>query len=206
MKILVTAFEPFGGRDVNASLGMLDLLKKPEEATLLQKHILPVNHKTAPAVLQQLLADIQPDAVVCMGEAGGIDWIQLERLAVNWMDFRIPDNSGVTMTDEKIIPDGESAYFSTLPLRQFEQVMLDNDLPVKISMSAGTYLCNQIFYTLMHWVNENQLNIPAGFIHLPAEMVGDEDNECALNCDLETGRIGIQSALALLSTQRSVSA
>jgi pyroglutamyl-peptidase len=187
MKILITAFEPFGNRIKNSSLAVLDQLSNEIGELNVIKEILPVEHKKAPAELISLLESHQPDAVICLGEAGGTDYVRLEFVALNWMDFRISDNSGVVKTDEKINPNGKSAYFSTLPLRNFEVTLTEKEIPVEISMTAGTFLCNQIFYVLMQYLDVNEIEIPAGFIHLPAGIVGDVDcdSECTLGLCVE---------------------
>lgn len=200
MKILLTAFEPFGDRSVNASAEVIKRLPITISDHEIVTAVLPVNHQTAPQKLEALLKDVKPDAVVCLGEAGGIDWIQLEFVAINWMDFRIPDNSGAAICDAMIYPEGKTAYFSSLPLRTFETLLKARHIPVKISMTAGTYLCNMIFYTLMEQVEQTQAAIPAGFIHLPAGVAGDgkETGECTLEICVE----GVITVLNGLSTHR----
>ena len=173
MKILLTAFESFGNRTVNASEAVIKKLPDSIDGFEIVTAVLPVDHETAPMRLVSIIDEHNPDAVICLGEAGGIDWLQLEFVAINWMDFRIPDNSGSTISDVMINPNGETAYFSTLPIRKFELTLNAKQIPVKISMTAGTYLCNMVFYTLMELVENCESVIPAGFIHLPAEIIGD---------------------------------
>jgi pyroglutamyl-peptidase len=174
MNILVTAFEPFGEREVNASLSVLHQLPDQIGKWNIIKEVLPVDYQSAPERVSLLLDTEQPQAVICLGEASGSDYLRLEFVAINWMDFRIPDNQGLSVTDQRISATGSTAYFSSLPLRKMEAILQDNDIPVKISTTAGTYLCNLVFYTLMHQLDETGISIPAGFIHLPAEVVGEE--------------------------------
>lgn len=196
MKILITAFEPFGERSVNASLQVLDGIVNEIGQHQIFKRTLRVDHVEAPTQLKSFLVEIQPDAVICLGEAGGSDYIRLEFVAINWMDFRIPDNAGKTMTDLRIIEGDRNAYFSTLPLRKFESRLKEKGIPVKISMTAGTYLCNQVFFTLMQYLDSIQVEIPAGFIHLPAEIMGDEAG--SKDCDLELCVKGVDLILEML--------
>lgn len=196
MKILITAFEPFGEREVNASMVVMNMLPEVIGQHQIVKEMLPVDHIAAPVTMESYLAEYQPDAVISLGEAGGTETIRLEFVALNWMDFRIPDNSGMIVTDKKISAEGDTAYFSTLPLRDIETRLKEKNLPVSISMTAGTFLCNQIFYTVMHSLANKPTTIPAGFIHLPAEIVGDEEGSA--NCDLELCVSGLNLILDLL--------
>jgi pyroglutamyl-peptidase len=167
MKILVTAFEPYGMRIKNTSQEVLRRLGRNCLRFEIVKLLLPVDTIKAPLTLIDILRKDDYQAIVCMGEASSIRWVQLERLAVNWLDFLIADNAGKQIVDQMITPDGPAAYFSSLPIREFESALKDQKIPVRISMSAGTYLCNQVFYTLMNFMDEESKDIPAGFIHLP---------------------------------------
>ena len=169
MKVLITGFEPFDKSPINPSQILVN--EAPEKfpgGIELGKAILPVEKTAGPQVLLEALNRHQPDAVICFGLAVGRPTISLERVAVNLMDYRIPDNTGETVQDQPIYPEGPAAYFSTLPLRAMQNALQANDIPAELSLSAGAYLCNQIFYTLMHHLAEQNQTIPAGFIHLPA--------------------------------------
>lgn len=202
MKILLTAFEPFGNRTQNTSQEVLMRAGETRTGSQVVKRLLPVDTVKGPATLIDILQNDTFQAVVCLGEAGSIRWVQLERLAVNWLDFAIADNAGAQIIDQMITPKGPNAYFSTLPLRKFEQTLKGRDIPVRISMSAGTYLCNQVFYTLMHFISENSMVIPAGFIHLPVyswnNQEGEQDDPCG---DREYQQIaeGIDELLEMLA-------
>jgi pyroglutamyl-peptidase len=169
MKILITGFEPFGESPLNPSQMLVE--SAPEhisaDVTLVQA-VLPVDKDGGPAELLAALEEHHPDAVLCFGLALGRATISLERVAVNLMDYRLPDNAGVTVQDTPIEPDGPAAYFSTLPLRVMLTALHDASIPAELSLSAGAYLCNQVFYTLMHTLTTQGQSIPAGFIHLPA--------------------------------------
>ncbi len=201
MKILLTAFEPHGKRTKNTSQEVLTKIKRTFSSFEIVKQLLPVDTINGPDTLLDLLKNDDYKAVGCMGEASSIRWVQLERLAVNWLDFPIPDNAGAQVVDQMIMPDGPAAYFSSLPIRKFENVLKDQAIPVRISMSAGTYLCNQVFYSLMHFLAEESMNIPAGFIHLPVyawnHNEGDVDVACA-NAEYEQIAAAIDNMTAIL--------
>ena len=169
MKILITGFEPFGKSPINPSQILIE--QAPESfpgGIELVKAILPVEKTAGPQALIDALERNQPEAVICFGLAEGRPVISLERVAVNLMDYRIPDNAGETVQDQPIIPNGPAAYFSSLPLRAMQAELRANNIPSELSLTAGAYLCNQVFYTLMHHLASHGQTTPAGFIHLPA--------------------------------------
>ncbi len=169
MKILLTGFEPFGESPLNPSELLVNAYSPPALSEItLSKQILPVDHDQAPRVLLAALQDHQPDGVISFGLAMGRVKISLEKVAINFKDYRMPDNAGITLQDQPIVVDGPVGYFSTLPLREFLPRLLEADIPAEVSLSAGSYLCNQVFYSMMHHIAINDLPIRAGFVHLPA--------------------------------------
>ena len=168
MKILITGFEPFGEYPLNPSQLLVHKLPDQRSHYTLVKDILPVHHALAPQKLITLLNEHQPDAVIAFGLASSRAMISLERVAINLLDYVIPDNAGVTFTNQAVVKDGPAAYFSTLPLEHLLTALKDAGIPAETSLSAGAYLCNQIFYHIMHKLATENLTIPAGFIHLPA--------------------------------------
>jgi len=116
-------------------------------------------------VLQAELERHAPNTVLCLGESGGRGKISLEHAALNWADARIPDHAGAQPRDVKVLERGPNALFSTLPNRALEARLKTLELPVEISYSAGTYVCNALFYNLMNWLEET--DVQAGFVHLP---------------------------------------
>ena len=168
MKILVTGFEPFGGSRINPSEQVICKLPGYSIPGIeIVTGLLPVDRDRGPAQLITLLQEHAPQAVLCLGEASRRPVISIERVGVNLMDYRIPDNAGQKIIDELIDPQGPAAYFATLPVRSIYEALLAAQIPVEMSMSAGAYLCNQVLYTLLHYVSKNRLDVPAGFIHLP---------------------------------------
>lgn len=167
-KLLVTAFEPFDGQSINPSLeaarvmtgvGFTDAIISVTE--------LPVNRFHATGVIINIVRETRPDIVIMLGEAGGRFRITPERVAINVDDFRIPDNAGNQPKGEPIAEDGPVGYFSTLPIRAITEQLLKADIPAAISNSAGVYLCNRIFYSVMHLIATEELPTTAGFIHVP---------------------------------------
>ena len=169
MKVLITGFEPFGKSPINPSQILVNDAPDTFPGGIeLFKAILPVEKTAGSEALIDALLRHQPDAVICFGLAEGRSAISLERVAVNLMDYRIPDNAGETVQDQPIAPNGPAAYFSTLPLRAMAAALHASNIEAGLSLTAGAYLCNQIFYTLMHHLATHGQAIPAGFIHLPA--------------------------------------
>jgi pyroglutamyl-peptidase len=126
-----------------------------------------VDHTRAADEVAHLVDELTPSAIVHLGLAGGRARIALERVAVNVMDFEIADNAGYRATGEPCVADGPPAYFSTLPLAAMLQALTAEGVPAYLSSTAGTYLCNQTFYTSRHLLESRGARIPAGFIHLP---------------------------------------
>ena len=167
-RILVSGFEPFGGEHVNPSMALINALADREIADVeLHTILLPVVRELADRALLAAIDERSPTAVLMFGEAGGRAQITPERVAINVDDYRIADNSGHQPRGEPVVGDGPVGYFSTLPIASMVRAMNDNGIPAQISDSAGTYLCNRIFYRSMHHLAQGQHNIRAGFIHLP---------------------------------------
>jgi pyroglutamyl-peptidase len=168
MKLLITGFEPFGGSDVNPSCEALRVLgEAPPDGIELHTALLPVEHRRGPEELLRNFEQNQPEAVICLGEAGRRMRLSIERVAVNLIDDQIPDNEGQLLVDSPVFPGGPAAYFVTLPVREMLQAILKAGVPAELSLTAGAYLCNQVLYTILHRLAEERLSIPAGFIHLP---------------------------------------
>lgn len=194
MHILLTAFEPFGGDAVNPTQHIVDRLAvEPPPGLQLTVSHLPVVAREATALVAETVRRIEPDAVVSLGLAAGYAEIAIERVAINVNDFRIPDNSGLLLRDEPVVPDGPIGYWSTLPVRaMFDRLQAEN-IPVKISNSAGAYVCNHLFYSVLHDIHTNGLTCRAGFIHVPylPEQVVEKPGTPALPFDVMTRAIGM---------------
>ena len=168
MNILITAFAPFQGEEINATMEALALLPDSIHGHTLCKHILPVEFGKAVEAAVSLVEEVQPDAVVCLGQASGRADITPERVAINVMDARIADNGGWQPCDVPVRADGPAAYFSTLPVKAMVQAMKENGVPASLSNTAGTFVCNDLMYGLLDHLAETGRRIPAGFIHIPA--------------------------------------
>lgn len=168
MKILLTGFEAFGQSNINPSERVVGRMAEWQfEEFELETAVLPVDRFRGPEALLACVEQSQPDGVVCLGEAGGRHAISIERVAINLLDFGIADNDGLIVQDEKIVADGPDAYFTTLPVRQLKQSLNEANIPAELSLSAGAFLCNQVTYSLLHYLAQRELAVPAGFVHLP---------------------------------------
>lgn len=167
-KLLLTAFEPFGGEGMNPSLEAARQMERVEfPGALVRVAELPVDRYRAVDIALDLIRASRPNIVIMLGEAGARYRINPERVAINIDDFRIPDNAGNQPKDEPIIEGGPVGYFSTLPIRAITERIVAAHIPAAISNSAGAHLCNRLFYSVMHLINSERLPVIAGFIHLP---------------------------------------
>lgn len=200
MCLLLTGFEAFGDSDTNPSERLVSTYQPENSLRIaITTATLPVDTRHAPLELLRLLEHVQPEAVVCFGEAAGRTAISVERIAINLLDFHIADNAGQRITDQPVIESAPAAYFSTLPLRSLVDELNQHAIPAELSQSAGSYLCNQVFFHLMHWVNHRIPHIPAGFIHLPSlpEQMAKRE-KCGPSMSLETSRRALDLILGHL--------
>ena len=167
MKILVTAFEPFGGELLNSSREALTLVDKKTAGADIIKLILPVVFGESARLLQTAVRREAPDAVLCLGEAAGRDCITPERVAINLEDARIPDNAGAAPQDRPVEPGGPDACFTTLPVKRMALAIREAGLPAMVSLSAGSFVCNHLMYSLLRFCQKEYPRTRAGFMHLP---------------------------------------
>lgn len=167
--VLVTGFDPFGGSTVNPSWDAIHALHgRTVAGRKLVGGELPTVFGRSLERLAELMAEHQPELVVCTGQAGGRAAISLERVAINVNDARIPDNLGAKPIDVPIIPDGPAAYFTSLPIKAMLQALLDAGINAEVSQTAGTFVCNHVFYGLMHLLARPQWQgTRGGLIHVP---------------------------------------
>lgn len=159
MRILVTAFEPFGGSDTNISQRVLDAIQAD-----VAKLLLPVSFRRAPEVLNEAIEQFQPDVIIAMGQATEGDKIRLERLAINMMDSAKGDNDGYLPAEELICPEAPLALKTSLPVKQLCADCINAGFPTKVSNSAGLYVCNCIYFEALRRT-PNSL-----FVHIPKNM------------------------------------
>lgn len=167
--ILLTGFTPFDHETMNPSW---EVVRRFEGKQVNESHHIVVAQLAcefglAIHQLQQLLDQHQPTLVICVGQAGGRAEISVERVAINVDDARIPDNNGAQPIDQAIVSDGPAAYFSSLPIKAIVQNLRLHGIPANVSQSAGTYVCNHVFYGLMHYANTHPSLRRAGFVHIP---------------------------------------
>jgi pyroglutamyl-peptidase len=167
MKALVTGFEPFGGDRVNPSFEALKRLPRRLGVLDITTRSLPVAFGGALPTLREAIAASMPDIVLCTGLAGGRTELSLERVAINIDDARIPDNDGSQPIDRPVAADGPAAYFATLPIKAAAAALREAGLPAAVSNSAGTFLCNHVFYGLMHEAALGGHRFRGGFLHVP---------------------------------------
>lgn len=165
-KILMTGFQPFGGDRINPSLEAVRQLDgvKLEGGTIAICEVPVVINKSIDAVTQAIEQQ-KPDIVIAVGQAGGRESITPERIAINLDDYRIPDNEGNQPIDQAVVSAGPDAYFTTLPIKAMVEAMHAAGIPATVSNTAGTFVCNHLFYGLQHHLADS--SIRCGFIHIP---------------------------------------
>ena len=159
--VLLTGFEPFGTATSNPSAEIVKQISGDNIVTA----ILPVAYTQSAEQLLSLIAEQNPDVVICLGQAEGRTSITPEKIAINLDDARLADNEGVIRNDVKILADGPDAYFSTLPLNEIVDAMKAQGIPATVSLSAGAFLCNHVFYVAQNKFAET--NVRSGFVHVP---------------------------------------
>lgn len=167
--ILVTGFEPFGGHGANPSEELAKAVDgRRAGACAVRSAVLPVHHADAAIRVEALVAELEPEAIVHLGLANGRARVALERAALNVMDYALPDNAGRRVVNEPCVPGGPAAYLSTLPLAAMLAALTAQGIPVYLSNTAGTYLCNQTLYATLHALARRARPPRAGFIHVPS--------------------------------------
>ena len=164
-KLLITGFEPFGGEKINPSWEAVKLLPDEIGNFSLTKIEVPVVFGKAADTGIEKAEEINADAVICVGQAGGRTGVTPEMVAVNLRFASIPDNEGNQPKDVPVIEGGENAYFSTLPVRKMTAAVSEAEITSYVSYSAGTYVCNDLIYSVLHRFKNTGTN--ACFIHVP---------------------------------------
>jgi pyroglutamyl-peptidase len=186
-KILVTGFDPFGGEDINPALEAVKQLNGKEITgyEVVTREI-PTVFGKAIVILKESIEEIAPDMVICVGQAGGRSTITPERVAINVDDARIADNENNQPIDSEIVPGGPAAYFSKLPIKAMVKKMKENGIPASVSNTAGTFVCNHIFYGLMNYLDTIGKDIRGGFIHIPflPEQIGRNPGHPSMSLEL----------------------
>ncbi|BDU39735.1 pyroglutamyl-peptidase I [Vibrio nigripulchritudo] len=164
--VLITGFEPFGGADVNPALEAVTLLegKLLEGGRIVTCSVPVVRGKSVNTVIEAI-EQHKPDIVITVGQAAGRCTITPERVAINLDDYRIPDNEGNQPIDEPVVENADAAYFSTLPIKAICRALNNQDVPASVSNTAGTYVCNHLFYGIQHYLRDSVIR--HGFVHIP---------------------------------------
>ncbi|MFH0900751.1 MAG: pyroglutamyl-peptidase I [Pseudomonadota bacterium] len=198
--VLVTGFDPFGGDSVNPSWEAVRRLRgwTCELRPVIARR-LPVVFGEATRVLEKAVRALDPELVVCLGMAQGIPHLALERVALNLLDARIPDNAGEQPIDQPSIPGAPAAYFTGLPVKPMLDALLEAGIPAALSHSAGTFVCNHVFFALMHQIAVENRTCRGGFVHVPilpeqaAKLKGQPS--LALDTLVQGVRVAIRAAL-----------
>ncbi|KJS53963.1 pyroglutamyl-peptidase I [Streptomyces rubellomurinus] len=168
-RVLLTGFEPFDGAALNPSWEVARLVAEQPPAGM---EVTPVRLSCvfgrAAEELRTAVRGSDPDVVLCLGQATGRPDVGVERIAVNVDDARIPDNAGRQPVDRPVVPGGPAAYFAALPVKACVAAVREAGLPASLSHSAGTFVCNHVFYALMHLIATERPATRGGFVHLPA--------------------------------------
>lgn len=164
-KLLITGFEPFDGEKTNPSWDAVAMLPEKIGGYTLTKMCVPVVFGEAAREVISKAQELDPDAILCIGQAGGRAAITPELVGINLRHARIPDNNGNHPIDEEIICGGDAAYFSTLSVRRIAEAIKAQGIPAELSYSAGAYVCNDLLYTLLHEYKNSTTRV--AFIHVP---------------------------------------
>ena len=162
-KVLITGLEPFDGDTINPTSTLLDWLNSQTFNFNLQTKLLPVSFKNAYPILLNSIEEFKPTHVILTGFAKNRTELTLERMGINWVDARIPDNDGLCLKSQKIKEGSEDGLFTTIPIEQMLSASLSIGCPTKISTSAGEYVCNHLLYL---YLSENR-KVPGTFLHIP---------------------------------------
>ncbi|MFG3120267.1 pyroglutamyl-peptidase I [Streptomyces sp. NPDC048197] len=167
-RVLLTGFAPFDGEAVNPSWqAVRAATAEPPPGIEASAVELPCVYGASMAVLRAAIDEARPEIVICVGQAGGRPDITVERVALNVDDARIPDATGAEPVDEPVVPGGPAAYFSTLPIKACVAAVHAAGLPASVSNTAGTFVCNHVFYGLAHLIATELTGVRGGFVHVP---------------------------------------
>lgn len=195
MKILLTAFDPFGGDTINPALEAVKKVRTNVGGAEIVKMMVPTVFGKAHEHVYETMKEEQPDVTLCIGQAGGRFDITPERVAININDARIMDNEGNQPIDTPIFDDGEPAYFSNLPIKAMVERIRKAGIPASVSNTAGTFVCNNLMYGVLYHIAKEFPNMRGGFMHVPfiPSQVVNRSNTPAMS--LETIAAGIEAAL-----------
>jgi pyroglutamyl-peptidase len=185
-RVLLTGFEPFGSSSVNPSeriVSAIASMGEQETGLRITTAVLPVVFGEASRRIVELVDAVEPDIVLALGQAEGRSELSLERVAINLDDARTPDNSGAVITDGQVIAEGSAAMFTTLPVKDIAEAIRAAGVPAGLSLSAGTFVCNHVFYALQHHLQSTRVG--SGFMHVPLlpEQASEFPDKPTMNLD-----------------------
>jgi pyroglutamyl-peptidase len=208
MRVLLTGFEPYGGRSLNPAFETMRALDgRAIAGAEVVGRALPVSLRQLRPTLARNLDEVRPQAVIGLGLWPGEPMIRLERIGINVADFEIADNEGSRPGDSALAQEGSAARVATLPLRDIETALLGEGIPARISSTAGTFLCNACLYTLLDLLDEpGTSSVPAGFIHVPyaPAQVAQMLNDLRAESVLELHQRADLASMDLMTTARAI--
>lgn len=202
MKLLLTAFDPFGGEKINPALEAVKLVKDKIGDVEVVKQEVPTVFVKSVNTVKEAIEKEKPDVVLCIGQAGGRFDLTPEKVAINYDDARIKDNEGNQPLNQPIFEDGDTAYFSSLPVKAMVEEIKKAGIPASVSYTAGTFVCNHLMYGVLYTLNKYYPEIKGGFMHVPfiTEQVMDKRNMPSLT--LNQIVTGIEAAIKAIAENR----
>lgn len=202
MKILVTGFDPFGGESRNPSAEVVEKLPDIIGGAELVKLIVPTVRFKAPDQAARTIREHRPDVVLSIGQAGGRAAVTVERVAVNLDDFRIPDNEGNQPVDEPVVPGGPDGYLTDLPIKAMVSAIRARGIPAEVSLSAGTFVCNHLLYSVRNLLEQEFPGVRCGFIHIPwlPEQVLDRPGQPSMPLELSVR--AVEAAIGAITAEK----
>lgn len=198
MKLLLTAFDPFGGSDINPALEAVRLVAdRIGDVEIMKLEVPTVFRKSVETVAARMEA-VKPDAVLCIGQAGGRCDLTPERVAINLDDARIPDNEGNQPVDVTVFEDGAPAYFSSLPIKAMVAKIREAGLPASVSNTAGTFVCNHLMYGVLYHISRSFPGVKGGFMHVPFVPSQTVEHPAPSMSEQDIAR-GIEAAIAAIA-------
>ncbi|MCX6084265.1 MAG: pyroglutamyl-peptidase I [Caldiserica bacterium] len=198
--ILVTGFEPFGGEAINPSWEAVRRLNGNTADARIERLLVPTTYADSIGTVTEAIDRLRPSAVVMVGQAGGRAELSIEGLAVNCDDAQAPDNAGVLREDAPIVVQGPAAYLAMLSVKQIVAGLCSAGFPAAVSNTAGLFVCNHLFYGVLHHIVTHNLDARAGFVHvpyLPEQVVGKPGTP---SMSLETIVAGLDCIVAVLTS------
>jgi pyroglutamyl-peptidase len=198
--LLLTGFKAFGddpsGQGLNPSAQIVQALHGQRIGHWrIAGHVLPCEFGRSVRALKTLIREYEPQAIVCLGQAGGRNAVSIERIAVNWDEADLADNAGIIRSGQPILKTAPAAYFSTLPIHAMRGAVMAQGIASEISSTAGHFVCNHVFFSLLHALRKTKT--PAGFIHVP--YLPEQALQGAPSMSLQEMQRGITAALSALN-------